>query len=1748
MTRHARASAYSPNGSRLWWRVKVSLPAAAQDWPVVLDFDEHRLVERIWANGVPLTGWDESVASRWSGGEGSIILPLTKAAPSSDIVIKSTLLPHLYENGFGQATLRPATLSEVIGITDNGGSTVSVFNHAPGATSVVIHARYEDYFGAELSAIDQPVNLGGNQQTKVSVPLPGGDWYKLRVWATTGNLSTLDHWRLNHGTRESRVRPEVVELQDGWERVSGKAPLAYSDVPTTGWARVNLPDEHDSPLDSSHGMWYRRTVTVPASWAGKKIQLYIPRALWKADVYVDGQPAGSKFNWELPAYFDLPPSINDGAPHTVVVGITDWVVGLRSDLTPAQRNTGRAMVAPVDGIKAGLATIPELVAVPVVRTDWAAITSTIEPSGKSISVKAEVQNDSPNTAQATLACEVFDRGKLALTLPAQTVTLAPGMTRVSLKLPWSNPKLWSPDTPDLYEMRFTLKSSANKVLDVRRERFGFRSFGYHDGHFTLNGKVFKMEGGSHVVLANLLWPVLPHAYRLIRIGMHHLPSAFMGGRIQDNIADEMGFLIKNEMSDHGATGQDRYAYNDPLMFERLYSEIYATYRTQPNYPSCVFWDVGNELAYPGAGEADRMGQLFKRIRAMDPTRLVTIGGSTVPTDPEVVDVHGWGEWSTRADYYFYHPEERPSYLKKEGGFWYRPASELPANWVTDSGFASSSDWLLRGSAVDPHGKLHEMGKKPILASEGYYYENEIPSDLTGQYAYAPVPNVLNEWTFGIAEHMLNMIAERKLALQNVRQGGVAGSMIHVDRGVGRWVSPLAAFSWDRKVRYESGETLSTVMGIHQDLYDTHVVNGLFQLWRGDTKIGEMAGQWTLASGDIQRVPLHMPLPAVTTDTTLRLHVEVWTEDGKGWFYDDQPITVFAPVKLVAPATARLCVFDPDGRTTAFLTARGAAFKSIARLDAWAGRDTGTLLVGSEGLNRVKPDALASLAKKIAAGGRVVLLDHRTLPTFLTKRLVQKVRGSTATAVIDPLSSLTQGLLNDDFRSWTNREGDQIVYWNPIITPSTGNFRSHLDANGASPLLELGEGAGEVLFCQLNMADALGVEPVATRVLANILTWTGKSSPFSLTPALLASSDKGFIDTMQGRFGLNCIVAPNPTTDQITASKLIILAGNDLTAQSGLMARKSEINAWLEKGGTLFVQDLDAISAEWLNRLIGSDLSVDEFPQSGAYLMRYDPLTAGLTSGGFFWGDISNLTHWVAQKRAVNQVGYVRVNGSQFDSPIQPPYLGQVHRGAGRVIVSQIRSASYPVPVATRTLAQILTNAGASMPGQIGRTRDESKDFTYTPIDLTTKVNLPFKDDPTGRRGWHGCGAENDMRIIPLGRQAFKGVTYDIIDPDKANGNGCIGLKCTYDLGSLPREVKGIPVNQIADRLYFLHASAWGLPGFTYRVYYAEDRKNWIPGKPDPYVDVTVKPGENIQDFWFARKVEQGEMFAPGCTVAWWGENIRSHSMDMGVGLYQMIWDNPHPEKTIESIDILSPGTVGTGEIFVVGITAAVRKGAGSALVPLSKVCPKTDPGQVFAHFQNANYGLVLLKSGVIAAIHDPDGNVLIDRAGSWYLQGMTRESASSPPNFHFRGYEDDQKVTISQTTNSAGAAVYSISHAISPYMDWSKTITCGVKSVQVEYKFAVLNDFPEGKSTSLLLGVHAVKEALNGKVTVANDSSCAVMPFTRGGGAVTFDSRLRNYGQPGYTFNDTSVNFGLFSEDGKAKGGKDSLTFEIELP
>jgi hypothetical protein len=181
------------------------------------------------------------------------------------------------------------------------------------------------------------------------------------------------------------------------------------------------------------------------------------------------------------------------------------------------------------------------------------------------------------------------------------------------------------------------------------------------------------------------------------------------------------------------------------------------------------------------------------------------------------------------------------------------------------------------------------------------------------------------------------------------------------------------------------------------------------------------------------------------------------------------------------------------------------------------------------------------------------------------------------------------------------------------------------------------------------------------------------------------------------------------------------------------------------------------------------------------------------------------------------------------------------------------------------------------------------------IDLSRLGNELLADGP-------GNGG-NDLNRLPRGIRDLDGHFFQVDDE-------LIHLAGQMTAG-LPREAKGIEINARGRRLLFLHAVQQAVPAGTevavYVVHYADGSSERIP----------IVYGSDLVNWWFFKR---GVDEAPtGARIAWTGENDASElNQSFVIRLYSQTWTNPHPDREIKSLDVMSTGTL--CDPFLVALT------------------------------------------------------------------------------------------------------------------------------------------------------------------------------------------------------------------------------------
>ncbi|WP_397364575.1 glycoside hydrolase family 2 TIM barrel-domain containing protein [Olleya sp. R77988] len=215
-------------------------------------------------------------------------------------------------------------------------------------------------------------------------------------------------------------------------------------------------------------------------------------------------------------------------------------------------------------------------------------------------------------------------------------------TTPNVELEVKNPKLWSPETPNVYKA-VTQILDGKKVIDEIETTFGFKTVKWETKTgFWLNGENIKLKGvcehweggpvGGAWTKAMLRWKLQSlkdMGINAIRPSHNPTPPMFY------DICDEIGLLVMDEIFDgwHKKAPQD---YGKQAFDEWWKRDVTEWITRDRNHPSIFVWSLGNETHSPIASEMVKLG------KNLDPTRLFTSGAGN-PEDMDITGVNGGSE-------------------------------------------------------------------------------------------------------------------------------------------------------------------------------------------------------------------------------------------------------------------------------------------------------------------------------------------------------------------------------------------------------------------------------------------------------------------------------------------------------------------------------------------------------------------------------------------------------------------------------------------------------------------------------------------------------------------------------------------------------------------------------------------------------------------------------------------------------------------------------------------------------------------------------------------------------------------------------------------------------------------------------------------------------------------------------------------------------------------------------------------------
>jgi beta-galactosidase len=298
-----------------------------------------------------------------------------------------------------------------------------------------------------------------------------------------------------------------------------------------------------------------------------------------------------------------------------------------------------------------------------------------------------------------------------------------------------------------------------------------------------------------------------------------------------------------------------------------------------------------------------------------------------------------------------------------------------------------------------------------------------------------------------------------------------------------------------------------------------------------------------------------------------------------------------------------------------------------------------------------------------------------------------------------------------------------------------------------------------------------------------------------------------------------------------------------------------------------------------------------------------------------------ITGWVpAHEPSVVGIDNIRLKAKrspEFYRTVHPLLnigaLMRYDRGKGGIVLCNVLfQEAEAVPENKRKKQNILATLLRNLKAPIGGTAAviAGSSLTYTPVEIG-KFATQFRNE----QGWFG-DKQFTFKDLPTGKQTFAGVPFTIYQFATSPVPNAVMLKGEGIPGNLPEAVRGIPVGQKADALFFLQ---------TARIDNRRNAQEIREKKHDEmarYI-VTYTDGQRVTIPVYAEidvddYRQESPRTLPGAQIGW---EKKFPGTSYSAVAYVMQWNNPRPAVAIRSVD-LEYGADRRGVPVLLALTAA----------------------------------------------------------------------------------------------------------------------------------------------------------------------------------------------------------------------------------
>lgn len=380
------------------------------------------------------------------------------------------------------------------------------------------------------------------------------------------------------------------------------------------WENVRLPHTaYVEPLVIQHPWqgvcYYRRNIDIDSKQLNGQIWIEFEGAMQLADIWINGSHAMQ----------------HPGGFNSFVVDATSFVHEGENELLVRLDNRDNGLIPPGKPLNvldfcyhSGLYRDVNLICKPSVSITHPLLSGTVAGGGifvtypevtsecAVVKVKTEIENKTEEPKSLSVRQTLFEWSKKKGIGREVASTSSPinlgnhSRSNFTQQLQVNKPRLWSPDSPNLYMLR-TEVLDGKSIVDSEDTRIGIRHFDITNEGCFINGKRVELDGANrhqeYPYLGNAIsdhaqyrdmWQMKTCGFNTVRLGHYPQDPSIL------DACDELGLLAIEPIPGW------QFFNKDPLFISLTYSDVQQMIRRDRNHPCILMWETTLNESWPPA--------------------------------------------------------------------------------------------------------------------------------------------------------------------------------------------------------------------------------------------------------------------------------------------------------------------------------------------------------------------------------------------------------------------------------------------------------------------------------------------------------------------------------------------------------------------------------------------------------------------------------------------------------------------------------------------------------------------------------------------------------------------------------------------------------------------------------------------------------------------------------------------------------------------------------------------------------------------------------------------------------------------------------------------------------------------------------------------------------------------------------------------------------------------------------------------